>query len=90
MGIHSGLLVTYTKQIGGKYEHTAVTTNWTECGTKKWSCSLILPVTAAINRNEEDNAVVHWAFEIRIGGESNKKLTNLNNGEEKDPHQNAN
>ena len=36
---------------------------------------VLLSVTAAIDRNGEENAAIRWSFEIEIGGESDKKLS---------------
>ena len=35
---------------------------------------VVLPVTAAINRNGEEKPAIHWSFEMGIGGESDRML----------------
>ena len=35
---------------------------------------VVLPVTAAINRNGEEKPAIRWSFEMGIGGESDKML----------------
>ena len=35
---------------------------------------ILLPVTAAIYHNGEENPAMRWSFEMGIGGESDKEL----------------
>ena len=44
------------------------------CDNRSFVDRVVLPVTAAINRNGEENPAIRWSFEMGLGGESYKML----------------
>ena len=44
------------------------------CDNRSFVHRVGLPVTAAINKNGEENPAIRWSFEMGIGGESDKML----------------
>ena len=44
------------------------------CDNRSFVDRVVLPVTAAINKNGEEKPAIRWSFEMGIGGECDKML----------------